>query len=259
MSQPNIVNSGSLVLSQNTDGLSSVVVVCEHASNHIPASFDNLGLPQEALKSHVAWDPGAMPVAIRLAKRLDASLIASGVSRLVYDCNRPPDATDAMPARSEVIDVPGNSNLSQADREARTTAYYRPFEEALKQAITAITEPIIVTVHSFTPVYHGLARTVEIGILHDSDTRLADAMLDIAQANTNAKVERNAPYGPDNGVTHTLKEHAIKAGHLNVMLEIRNDLITTPDAQTAMADMLAVWITKACARVQAKGNAQCHV
>ena len=113
------------------------------------------------------------------------------------------------------------------------------------------------TVHSFTPIYHGVARTVEIGILHDSDTRLADAMLEIAQAHTDANVQRNAPYGPDHGVTHTLKEHAIKGGHLNVMLEVRNDLIVTSDEQTAMADMLAGWVADACTRVQAKGVVEC--
>lgn len=257
MSQPNDVNLDSLVLSENADGASPVVVVCEHASHFIPASFDNLGLAQEELKSHAVWDPGALAVATRLAKKLDAPLIASGVSRLVYDCNRPPTAQDAMPARSEVIDVPGNRDLSQADRDARTKAYYRPFQTALMQAVKAVTEPVIVTVHSFTPIYHGVARTVEIGILHDSDTRLADAMLEIAQAHTDANVQRNAPYGPDHGVTHTLKEHAIKGGHLNVMLEVRNDLIVTSDEQTAMADMLAGWVADACTRVQAKGVVEC--
>lgn len=257
MSQPNNAQPDRLVVSESSDGASSVVVVCEHASHHIPSSFGNLGLPQEALKSHAAWDPGAMPVATRLAKQLGAALIASGVSRLVYDCNRPPNALDAMPARSEVIDVPGNYNLSQAERDARTNAYYRPFQAALRQAVKAVADPVIVTVHSFTPVYHGVARTVEIGVLHDSDTQLADAMLEIAPAHTDANVQRNAPYGPDHGVTHTLKEHAIAAGHLNVMLEVRNDLIVTSDQQTAMADMLAVWITEACTKVQAKRVAQC--
>lgn len=258
MSQPNIARPDGLVVSGNPDGESSVVVVCEHASHHIPAKFDDLGLLQEALKSHAAWDPGALPVATRLAKQLDAPLIAGSVSRLVYDCNRPPNAPDAMPARSEVIDVPGNCNLSQADRDARTNAYYRPFQTALHQAVKAVSDPVIVTVHSFTPVYHGIARKVEIGILHDSDTRLADAMLDTARTHTGTDVQRNAPYGPDQGVTHTLKEHAIKEGHLNVMLEIRNDLIKTPDEQTAMADMLAGWITDACARAQTKEGVQCR-
>ena len=119
--------------------------------SYIPAPFDNLGLAQEELKSHAAWDPGALAVASCLAKKLDAPLIASGVSRLVYDCNRPPTAQDAMPTRSEVIDVPGNRDLSQADRDARTKAYYRPFQTALKQAVKAVVDPVIVTVHSFTP------------------------------------------------------------------------------------------------------------
>jgi len=88
------------VLTENPDGQSPVVLVCEHASHYIPAQFDGLGLSDDARHSHAAWDPGAMGVALLMAKQMDAALVASGVSRLVYDCNRPPTAIDAMPARS---------------------------------------------------------------------------------------------------------------------------------------------------------------
>lgn len=259
MPQNLIDASKDYVLSENTDGTSSVVLVCEHASYHIPAAFGGLSLSQNARKSHAAWDPGAMAVATRLAKRLDAPLIAGGVSRLVYDCNRPPTAPDAMPSRSEVIDVPGNQNLTQAERDARTDAIYRPFQSAVGQLIEQVANPILVTIHSFTPVYHGALRSVEIGVLHDSDTRLADAMLQVAGVHTNANVQRNAPYGPEDGVTHTLKEHALKGDHLNVMLEIRNDLIQTANQQDAMAEVIAKWIADACAQLKVPGDVQCRV
>lgn len=236
---------------------SSVVLVCEHASHYIPDCFHNLGLSGDALTSHAAWDPGAMPVARRLAERLDAALVASCISRLVYDCNRPPEAPDAMPPKSEIFDIPGNLNLSQSQRDARTEAYYLPFRDAVAKTAAQVAEPVIVTIHSFTPVYHGKTRAVEIGVLHDSDTRLADAMLQNAADHTKAVVERNAPYGPEHGVTHTLKEHGIAGGHMNVMLEIRNDLIDTPERQTAMADMIAEWISDAYKLTQAKGAVTC--
>lgn len=241
----------------NADGASSIVLVCEHASRFIPKEFKNLGLPEHLRDSHVVWDPGALGVARRMSQRLDAALVAGGVSRLVYDCNRPPEAIDAMPAQSEVITIPGNIGLTSPSRKARTQAFYAPFRDALAQQIDRTDAPVIVTIHSFTPVYHGTARAVEIGVLHDEDTRLADAMLHTAAAHTQANVQRNQPYGPDDGVTHTLREHAIEKGHLNVMLEVRNDLIRTEAAQTEMGDMLAVWLAAAFATTQSKGAVTC--
>lgn len=239
-------------------GSSSVVLVCEHASHHIPLAYKGLGLSQADLTSHAAWDPGALAVAQKLSQHLDAALVASQISRLVYDCNRPPHATDAMPERSEVITVPGNRDLSQAERDARVAAIYRPFHAALRRVIHQTAHPIIVTVHSFTPVYHGQVRSVEIGILHDSDARLADAMLQTALAHTTAEVQRNQPYGPEHGVTHTLQEHGVKAGHPNVMIEIRSDLIETATQQDRMAAVIAKWIADACAHLDLPADVQCR-
>ncbi|MBY8976769.1 N-formylglutamate amidohydrolase [Rhodobacteraceae bacterium NNCM2] len=241
----------------NPMGSSSLVLICEHASFEIPAVFRNLGLSDADRKSHAAWDPGAMAVASHLSKALDAVLIAGAVSRLVYDCNRPPEAPDAMPAKSEVVEIPGNSGLSQSDRDARTQTYYQPFRAAVAEAVARRPAPIIVTIHSFTPVYYSAQRSVEIGVLHDRDTALADAILLTAARHTQADVQRNQPYGPEDGVTHTLKEHALPGGHLNVMLEIRNDLIATGDAQKTMADMIAAWLADAIALTHENGKARC--
>lgn len=241
----------------NEDGSSSVVLICEHASTHIPAHLDNLGLQPADRHSHAAWDPGALAVALHLSDLLDAKLVYSSVSRLVYDCNRPPTASDAMPARSEVIEVPANANLSETDRKARAETYYHPFRRTLQNQIAATPAPAIVTIHSFTPVYHGEKREVEIGILHDTDTRLANAMLDCAADHTDASVDRNAPYGPEDGVTHTLKEHALPHGHLNVMIEVRNDLIGTDKTQFEMAKTLAQWITAALSDLDHSKGSPC--
>lgn len=242
----------------NSGGSSSVVLVCEHASPHIPASFDSLGLLPEHRRSHAAWDPGAMAVARGLSQALDAALVAGTTSRLVYDCNRPPDAPDAMPAKSETIMVPGNARLSPQDRAARAAAIYLPFRAALARQIEQTEHPVLVTIHSFTPVYHGRPRRVELGVLHDEDTRLADAMLQVSADHTPRLVERNRPYGPDDGVTHTLKEHGVAQGHLNVMLELRNDLILTPEKQRTMAEMIAPWLEDAFNRTGLKGRVKCR-
>ncbi len=236
-------NSSFLPRVENPSGRSSILVVCEHASASLPAEFSGLGLDTDQLRSHIAWDPGAYDTAKILAARLDAALISSSVSRLLYDCNRPPEAESAIPVVSEDTVIPGNRGLTEAQRDTRIESFYRPFEDVLEKTLeTRGGLSALVTIHSFTPVFRGASRAVEIGILHDSDTRLADALL----ANASGyEIARNAPYGPGDGVTHTLKRHALPRGLLNVMIEIRNDLIATPAQCAQMAETIATWLDAA--------------
>ncbi|MFN3636328.1 MAG: N-formylglutamate amidohydrolase, partial [Rhizobium rhizophilum] len=221
-------SDGDAVALENATAGSGIVLVCEHASSLLPASAGDLGLSPEALSSHIAWDPGALAIARRLAERLDGVLVHQRFSRLIYDCNRPPESPAAMPEKSEIYEIPGNRELSPAERYARTAALYIPFHDRVSNEISRLEgegrRPVVVTVHTFTPVYFGNPREVEIGILHDADSRLADAMLDAA-ADSPYRVERNSPYGPEDGVTHTLRLHALPQGFANVMIEVRNDLV----------------------------------
>ncbi len=229
----------------------NIVLVCEHASCFFPERFMGLGLSQADQQSHAAWDPGALPLAEEMAETLGAPLVAGGVSRLIYDLNRPPSAPGAMSSQSERVTVPGNAHLTSAARAERTAQYYEPFKRGLAGVLDNHNDPVLVTVHSFTPVYHGKTRDLDIGILHDSDTRFADTMLATAQEFTDLRVLRNAPYGPEHGVTHTLIEHGVARGLRNVMLEIRNDLITNASEQSAMAQMLSAWIAAALTQQEA--------
>ncbi len=212
----------------NARGHAPAVLVCEHASRFIPAALGDLGLDDNAARSHAAWDIGALELSVELMGALDAPLVHSRVSRLVYDCNRPPSRDDAMLSTSEVFAVPGNMGLTEAQRAQRVHEIYEPFRRLLAYTLDARPEPpLLITIHSFTPVYKGETRSVELGILHDSDDRAAEVMLRHAQG-SGLQVARNEPYSAADGVTHTLREHAIKRGLPNVMIEIRNDLIDTP-------------------------------
>ncbi len=232
----------------NPEGASEVLLVCEHASKTIPASLNNLDLDRPTSDSHVAWDPGALAVAEHLSAKLDATLIAARYSRLVYDCNRPPEADGAMPAKSEIFFIAGNQNLPAEAKTSRVAEIYVPFTNAIKDRIAARSESgqptALVTIHSFTPIYFGEMRKVELGILHDSDATLAEAMLRLPST---MNMQCNQPYGPDDGVTHTLKLHALPNGLLNVMIEIRNDLIVTETEQEKVAAELSEMLTKALA------------
>ena len=230
----------SVVSTHNPSGTSPVLIVCEHASNYIPEPFNDLGLTADVAISHVAWDPGAGQVARHLADMLDAPCLSGRVSRLIYDCNRPPDAVDAIPAKSEVYRIPGNEGLSSVQRAQRVASYYMPFKQALEDETSRLpTGGALVTIHSFTPVYFGEPRDVELGILHDADSRLADAMLAVLPQLCDLNVQRNEPYGPQDGVTHTLKQHGVPNGLLNVMIEVRNDLLRSDEQCSAIAGVLA--------------------
>ena len=235
---------------ENTVAKGRMVFVCEHASCAFPAEFGTLGLTPALQTAHIAWDLGALGLARALALRLDGPLIHAEVSRLIYDCNRPPDAPGAMAAQSEIHDIPGNQGLSPAQKYARVTAVYEPFHATLRSELlrrfTLGLQPVLVTIHSFTPVWHGQTRAVEFGVIHDADPSLAHAVVQTAR--TVPLITRlNEPYSASDDVTHTLRLHATPYGLPSVMLEIRNDLIATPDAQTRMAALLAPVLARALA------------
>lgn len=227
------------------------LVVCEHASKRIPAEFADLGLAPGLLSSHIAWDPGALGLAKALAEALDAPLVHGGVSRLIYDCNRPPEAPDAIPEVSEIHKIPGNCGLSRTARQARINEVYQPFHERLAEAIRACRPAVLVTIHSFTPTYRGLARAVELGILHGIDPRFALAMMENEPEGSRYNIRLNEPYGPEDKVAHILDRHGVGNGLLNVMIEVRNDLLTTPDQQRTVAELLSPWIMRTQAAVDA--------
>lgn len=123
------------VASFNENGRAGVLLVCEHASSYIPPRFDNLQLADDVLHSHAALDIGAPGLARIVSHKLDSPLLASGVSRLVYDCNRAPGAPGAIPAKSEVFEIPGNQNLAESETGRRYESYYLPFETAVSQCL----------------------------------------------------------------------------------------------------------------------------
>ncbi len=238
------------VIMVNGQGRSPIVLVCEHAGRVIPRSLGRLGLAESDLERHIAWDIGAEAVARRLCALLDAPLVLQRYSRLVYDCNRPPEHPGAMPEVSELTVIPANQNLSPAQRASRAQALYYPFHAGVRALVDAKLaqgqKPVIVTLHSFTRVFKGVMRSVELGLLHHSHDGLAKRLLALMHA-THGQVDTrlNEPYGPQDGVAHTLDLQANSRGLANVMIEIRNDLIADDKGQAAWAGLLAPLLAQA--------------
>lgn len=233
----------------NPQGQGGWLLVCEHASRRIPDALGGLGLSSAAGGSHAAWDIGALDVAYGLSDALDAPLVAGDISRLVYDCNRPLTAPDCIPARSEVYDIPGNAGLDDAGRQQRYVQVHTPFHDAVTEVRTSWqptqAAPVLVTIHSFTPVYNGATRAVELGFLYHTQPAAAQALLAVEQARGRYASALNEPYAATDGVTYTLEKHGETQGLPAVMIEIRNDLIDTPEKAQAMAGHLAESLTRA--------------
>ena len=228
---------------ENTAGRGRFVVICDHAANSIPVRLGTLGLERPDLERHIAFDPGALPVARHLAEQLDAPLVHGLISRLVIDCNRALDAPDLIPEVSETTVIPGNASLDPNERARRIVEVYEPFHAALAglldQRVAAGVETRLVSVHSFTPVYRGARRPWQVGIVFGRERRLADALLAALRRDPDLTVGENQPYEPADGVFWTLARHGEACGLETAMIEIRNDLLADETGQLAWAARLA--------------------
>ena len=242
----------------NRDGRGTLVLVCEHASNRMPERYRRLGLSEHDLLRHIAWDMGALEVAQACAERLDAPLVHATYSRLLLDLNRPLDADDSIAVHSEDTAIPGNCELDADERRLRHQAIYHPFHDALEQLIDARLArgqaTTLLSVHSFTPRYHGLARPWHVGVLAEHDRRLADDLLAAFRADPALCVGDNQPYAPRQGVYHSMDRHGQQRGLACAMIELRNDLIAHTTTQRAWADRLCAALTPALARLHSDGE-----
>jgi len=238
---------------ERPSGASPFFLTCDHAGRAIPSALGTLGLPEGELERHIAWDIGAAETARRLAARLDAFLITQTYSRLVIDCNRHPGALESIANLSEHTRVPGNEGLSERDIELRAREVFRPYHEriALELDARAANEhtTVLVTLHSFTPVYMGHARAMHAGVLFNKDPRLGHAVLAGLRAEGELVVGENEPYAATPDTDYALLVHGERRGLLHVEIEVRQDLISVASGQDACADRLARVLPRALEQV----------
>jgi predicted N-formylglutamate amidohydrolase len=243
----------SLVVAEKPEGRGPFVILCDHASNRIPEAYQSFDFAEEALQTHIAWDPGALAVARLLSAKLDAPLFWPDASRLIIDCNRAADASSLIVTESEGCPVPANRGLSEEERSRRLANIHAPYHAAIDTCLArrmADGRPTaLIAIHSFTPVYFGNARLWQVGILFDDDRRLADLLIEGFKADPALSVGINQPYSPADGVYYTLGRHA-KPGRLPAaMVEIRNDEIADEASQRRWATRLANLLLAATPRL----------
>lgn len=229
------------------------VLLCDHASRRMPRALGDLGLSEPDLASHIAWDPGARGVALRLSEALDAPLVASGYSRLAIDANRPVDAESSIPEVTGGVTVPGNVGLSPERRRERQDELFRPYharvEAVLARRDALGMRSVLLSVHSFTPELLGDRRPWHVGLLYGRDPRLARALLAELESEQDWIVGDNQPYRVTDRGDYAIPVYGERAGRLAVLLELRQDLVTTPSEERAMADRWLPILARALARL----------
>lgn len=220
-------------------GTSDLLLVADHASNEVPPGID-LAVPSALMADHVAFDIGTDALTRRLSRTLAAPAMIATVSRLVVDCNRPPDDPGAVPASSDGHLIPGNWNLPAAERELRIAAIHEPYHTAIAGEIARRRPALIISVHSFTPRLASRPedqRPWPVGILYNQDDRAARAAL-VALAARGLHVGDNQPYsGRD--LNYTMDRHAEAAGIPYLGIEVRNDGLQTKEGVARWTHILA--------------------
>lgn len=211
-------------------GAEPALLICDHASRAIPAGLDRLGLDGADLARHIAWDIGVAAVARELAPRLRCPAVLSGFSRLVIDGNRRTGSQGSIPEVSDGTHVPGNRNLGQPHRQARVEQLFKPYHAAVSRLIEAKLaagqRPLLIFLHSFTPVMDGFQRPWEIGILWNEDRRLAGPLIDALRAK-GLNTGDNEPYSGASSEDYGLHAHAEARGLPCALIELRQDLVDT--------------------------------
>ena len=233
----------------NAQARGGLVLACDHASNRIPQTLGTLGLTPPQLASHIAWDIGIAGVGRRLADALDATLIQQNYSRLVIDCNRPPEVATSIPEISELTPIPGNVDLSDTDRAARMREIFTPYHERIDAELDrrrqAGCATMLVALHSFTPVFKGVARPWHAGVMYNRDPRFARQVLAVLQKEPGLAVGDKEPYLVSDTSDYTIPVHGERRGVPHVLIEIRQDLIADENGQRAWALILARLLPRA--------------
>src|SRR5712664_2052748 len=217
------------VSEHNAASRSPFLLTCDHYGRLLPQALGDLGLPAGELERHIAWDIGIAGVAEMLSKHLDAHLIVQRYSRLVIDCNRPPDVASSIPRISEATTIPGNEGISRQEAETRRAQifdpYHRRIDEIIDQRGIAGMPTVLISLHSFTPVYAGIARPWHIGSLYHRDTHLPPLLLKALRAEGDLVVGDNEPYAVSDETDYGIPVHGEARGLINTGIEIRQDRI----------------------------------
>ncbi|NNC37123.1 MAG: N-formylglutamate amidohydrolase [Acidimicrobiales bacterium] len=220
-----------------------VFCFCDHATNHIPGRFDQLGMNDVDLQRHIAWDIGAETLTRQFCETFGAAGLLARYSRLLIDPNRDLASDALIPQISDGTIIPGNQNLTDQQRQHRIDHYYEPYHEMLEEQLDLVelrgVDPLIVSIHSFTPKPDtGDHRQLDIGLLWKVDENKAIRVKAEIERIHPYNIELNEPYSALK-LNHTMDRHVVPRGWRHITLEVRQDLIDTEAKALLMAERLS--------------------
>jgi predicted N-formylglutamate amidohydrolase len=232
-----------------------LLLLCDHARNSIPAEYGDLGVPPEQFERHIAYDIGGRPLTLELARRLAAPALLTTYSRLLIDPNRGEDDPTIVMRLSDGAVVPGNAKIDAAGRQERIERFHRPYHQlisrTLDEMLAVAAPPVIVSLHSYTPVWRGTPRPWHAAVLWDSDPRAVTPVLEGLRADPGLVVGDNEPY--DGALKNdTMYLHGTLRGLAHVLIEVRQDLIADDAGVMAWADRLEPILAALPARADAR-------
>ncbi len=233
----------------NENGRSPFLIVADHAGNAIPRALRRLGVPEAERGRHIAWDIGIAATCRLVADALDATLVQQNYSRLVIDCNRTPGSETSVLEISELTPISGNIGLSEGEKAARMRDIFRPYHNRIETELNRTRQTgrptALIAMHSFTPVFNGVARPWHIGVLYNRDPRFAHLLMALLKREEGLVVGDNAPYSVTDASDYTIPVHGERRGLHHVAIEVRQDLIADDKGQRAWAPLLARLLAQA--------------
>ncbi|MBH66716.1 MAG: N-formylglutamate amidohydrolase [Rhodospirillaceae bacterium] len=240
------LNDPPAVSEFNTEGNANLLLTSDHNGCTIPDKLNDLGVPKHELRRHVAYDIGIDGVAQSLAERFDAPLVVSNYSRLVVDCNRRPGTAASIPVVSDRTKVTGNENLKRSDKKSREFEIFYPYHNAIEKRIRQMRQkskvsrgPILIALHSFTPVMNGVFRPWQIGVLWKDNDELARPLIEALRSDSSLCIGDNQPYSGSEPAGYTFEEHVLNHDLISVAIEFRQDLVEFQSGAEYWADVFA--------------------
>lgn len=219
----------------------SVFITCEHAGARLPDGYDWHAADRRLVGTHWAYDLGAAELAHELADAVFAPALLARFSRLLVDLNRAEHEETLFRPRAEGAPVELNRGLCDAERERRLARYYRPYHAALDANLGAHDAGVVFSVHSFTPLYEGSPRAMELGVLFDLEDELGERLA-WHLSNAGFVTVINEPYSGKAGLIYAADRHARAHGRRALEIEVRQDLAVDAAFRRRLVASLALFM-----------------
>ncbi len=221
-----------------------VLISAEHASNRLPAGWRWPAADQRLITSHWAWDPGVRELSLELAELLSTTAVLARFTRLLADPNRPEGHPELFRQQADGAAVELNQDISDAGALQRLSTYHRPYHQALSDAVRDSRAALCFSIHSYTPVYQGQVRELEVGVLYNREEALATSLMHHLQRHGH-DTQLNEPYSGKAGLIYSVERAAERHGRRALEIEVRNDLLLDSSRRGQLAEQLAAWLSGA--------------